>query len=155
MKNIRFSKKKYKTKVLDKSLYKAWLKKYPEYKGISQQQFLRLAKQLLEKYIEKTVETSHGIKLRYFMGEISVQYTTFKALNMKKTLEAGEEVNNLNLATQRKTGKVVWETANARKLNKDIKFLAFGPSKKFTVAAHEQIKNNPGEFKNVRIKCRI
>ena len=152
MKKTRFTNKKYKTSIVSYALYQKWVKKYPEYSHIKFQGFKDLLKDLLNKYKEEILTNTHGVRLPFYLGDISIKYVDMENINPSASLEVGKEVKYLNFQSFRKAAKILWVIKHARKFNRFLKYMAFKPHTSIRKEAKSKIIENPGMFKNSELK---
>lgn len=149
VKDIRFRPTKYTKKVISEELYERWKIAYPEYSRYSFEDFYRFWKMLASEYKQDIVTNTHGIRLPFYMGDISLKYvlSTETNRNYGKSREVGEAVGHLNLITSGKNGKIVWSVDYARKFNCELPLVGFQSCRDLTTKAAISFKENPELFR--------
>lgn len=145
IKDIRYRPTKYTKKVITKDLYSKWIKEYPEYSIYSYKDFYNFWILLSKEYIDTIVTNTHGVRLSFYMGDLSLKYVTSSNLNRnyKKSIEAKTPTGHLNFITSGKNGKIVWSVDYARKFNSELPLIAFKSCRNFTIKAASAFKNTP------------
>ena len=153
IKDIRFRTTKYTKTVISKDLYEKWIQTYPEYSKYSFKEFYSFWKMLANEYKEVICSNTHGIRLSFYMGDISLKYVTSTETNkdFKKSNEANCDVGYLNLITSGKNGKVVWGVDHARKFNCELPLIGFQACRDLTTKAGIAFKNNPELFRITKV----
>lgn len=156
IRDIRFRPTAYTKKVISKELYKKWKKAYPEYSKYSFSDFKNFWKIISNEYKHVVVNTTHGVRLSLYMGDISLKYVISSDLNRnyKNSNEAKEPVGHLNLITSGKNGKIVWSVDYARKFNCELPMLGFETCRNFTKMASKSFLENPELFRITRASKR-
>lgn len=149
VKDIRFRPTKYTKKVISEELYEKWKTAYPEYSRYSFEDFYRFWKMLANEYKQDIVTNTHGIRLPFYMGDISLKYvlSTETNRNYGKSKDVGEPVGHLNLITSGKNGKIVWSVDYARKFNCELPLIGFQSCRDLTMKAAISFKENPELFR--------
>ena len=150
MTNTRFKRKKYREHLITDTLYNKWINKYPEYKEYSCKQFREYWKILANKYIDIVVTNPDGVRLPFYMGDISIKYTPKmdKNISIHKSAQQGVEVKHMNFTTNGRAGKIIWSIEHARKFNKYLPIMGFEGSRGFALKSTNQLSENPEIFKN-------
>lgn len=153
IKDIRYRPTKYTKKVISEELYKKWIEVYPEYSKYSYRQFCNFWNMLADQYKEVITTTTHGIRLPFYMGDISLKYVTSSEVNRnwKNSNEAKDMVGHLNFITSGKNGKIVWSVDYARKFNSELPLIGFKSCRNLTNRAAVSFKENPELFRIARI----
>jgi len=153
IRDVRYRPTKYTKKVITKELYNKWKKTYPEYSHYSFLEFKKFWKMLANEYKEEVVSNSHGVRLSFYMGDMSLKYvvSTETNKNYKSSNEVGEPVGHLNLITSGKNGKIVWSIDYARKFNNQLPIVAFQSCRDFTHKAAEAFRENPELFRITKV----
>ena len=150
MTNKRFKRNKYKKRIVTTDLYDKWIAQYPEYKHYTIQMFRKYWVKLANKYMDVAVTNPHGVRLPFYMGDLSVQYTPEldKNISIHKTAQQGVEVRHMNFSTNGKAGKTIWSVDYARKFNKYLPLMGFEAGRKFTEKTTNQLTDTPEIFKD-------
>lgn len=153
IKDIRYRPTKYTKKVISKELYEKWRKAFPEYSRYSFRDFKRFWNMLASEYKEATVTNSHGIRLPFYMGDISLKYIISSDINRNYNSSkiANEPVAHLNLITSGKNGKIVWSIDYQRKFNSELPLLGFQSCRNFTEMAGNSFKETPELFRITKV----
>lgn len=152
IKDVRFRTEDFTKQVISIKLYEKWIKEYPEYSKYSFEQFKKMWHNLAETYKEVTCTSISGVRLPFYMGDLSLKYVTTNSsnINHNKSNIAKEPVGHLNFVTNGKTGKTVWSVDYARKFNCELPMLAFKSCRDLTLRARESFKETPGLFRIAR-----
>lgn len=150
MTNERFKRNKYKRRIVTEALYKKWITEYPEYKDYTIQEFKKYWVSLANKYMDIAVTNPHGVRLPFYMGDLSVQYTPKldKNISIHKTAKQGIEVKHMNFSTNGKAGKTIWSVDHARKFNKYVSLMGFEGSRRFIKKTTNQLTETPEIFRD-------
>ncbi len=153
IRDIRFRPTNYTKKVISNELYEKWRKTYPEYSKYTFKQFKELWGMLASEYKNIVVSNSHGIRLPFYMGDISLKYVMSSQLNRNyvSSEKASEPVGHLNLITSGKNGKIVWSVDYARKFNAELPLIGFQSCRNFTTMAANSFKENPELFRIAKV----
>lgn len=153
IKDVRYRPTKYTKKVISKELYEKWKIAYPEYSQYSFREFCSLWKMVAERYKEVVCESSHGVRLPFYMGDISLKYVTSTEVNKnyKNSDEIKDSVGHLNFITSGKNGKVVWSVDYARKFNCELPLIGFQGCRDLTSKAASSFKENPELFRITKV----
>jgi len=153
VKDIRYRPVKYTKKVISKELYNKWIKENPEYSKYSFKEFYNFWKLLANEYKKNITTNTHGIRLSFYMGDISLKYVTSTDINKnyKSSKEAGVDVGHLNFITSGKNGKVVWSVNYARKFNSELPLIGFQPCRNLTEMATEAFRESPELFRITKV----
>ncbi len=149
VKDVRYRPTKYTKKVISIELYQKWKKLYPEYSKYSFLEFKRFWLSLASKYKETICSNTHGIRLPFYMGDISLKYIVTSKLNRnyKFAKEVNVEVGYMNFATNGKQGKIVWSVDYARKFNAELPLIGFQGCRDLTTRAGKAFVENPELFR--------
>lgn len=153
IKDIRYRPIKYTKKVITKELYKKWIQNYPEYSKYSFNEFKKYWDIIASKYKELIVNTTHGIRLPFYMGDMSLKYVNSSELNKNyhNSKKANEDVGHLNFITSGKNGKIVWSVDYARKFNSELPLIGFQACRDLTQKAAFSFKENPELFRITKV----
>lgn len=145
----RFSKKKYKTRIICKELFDTWKKEHPEFK-MPYIQWLAYSKLIMEEYVNEVITNTNGVRLPFYMGDLDLKFSPKrdKPVNIKETAESGSVSNHMNLVTNGRVGKIVWSCTHARRFNKFLPLTGFEGNKVFVDKAKKQFINNPELFRD-------
>lgn len=149
VKDIRFRSEKYTKKIITPDLYLKWVEEYPEYSKYSYKEFCNFWKLLANEYTDTVCDNSHGAKLHFNNGQLVLKYTNSSGFNKNYKISklANEPVGHLNLVSSGKNGKIVWSTAQIRKINPELPLIAFQACRNFTVKASKAFVDTPELFK--------
>ena len=122
IKDVRFRPTNYTKKVISKELYEKWIKQYPEYSNYSFKDFKKFWETIASQYKKVITSNPHGVRLSFYMGDISLKYVFFTEVNRNYKLsnQINEPVGHLNFITSGKPGKIVWSVDYARKFNAEL-----------------------------------
>lgn len=153
IKDIRYRPTKYTKKVISEELYNKWIQKYPEYSKYSFRQFCNFWKMIADQYKEIIATNTHGIRLPFYMGDMSLKYVTSTEVNRnwKNSNQIGEKVGHLNLITSGKNGKIIWSVDYARKFNSELPLMGFQSCRDLTNRAAISFRENPELFRISRM----
>jgi len=146
----RFSRAKYKNKVITRELWEQWKINYPEYKESSYAKYVEYARKILLEYRNEVTINSDGVRLPFYMGDVTMKFVPVKKqpLNPQVSKQILKEVPYLNFGTNGRVGKVVYSAEHCRLFNRYAPLLGFEPSKEFAKLSREQFKENPELFKD-------
>lgn len=146
----RFSKKKYKTKIITVELYEKWKKNYPELSlSISYSNWKKYLKSILNEYTNEILVNPHGVRLPFYMGDLDLKYIPKKETPIDfANSKPGSNIIHMNFTTNGRVGKVVWSGNHAKRFNEFLPVLAFQATKNCTDKAKQQFKDNPELFKD-------
>lgn len=151
MKHLRFNYRKYSKYVVNKNLYNKWIKCYPEYSHYTYSMFLELVKQLIYKYRTTVIENTDGVRLPFYLGDMSVKYTNIKALDINKSIEYEKPIVYKNITTFRKNAKLVYKIDRCVNYNVYLRYIGFKPTRSFAKDVSDKILKKPTMYKNIRL----
>lgn len=152
LKGPRMPKGQFSIQVITRDLWKAFQAKFPEHAKISYTDFKERWMEIADTIRTESIKNPLGVKLGYYTGELKYQYLPhkFKALDNKLSAELGEEVNQLNLLTKGKVGKIKWERRWAVKFNKILQYYAYEPDRRMSKLAKEHTDSSPESIRVAR-----
>lgn len=135
--------------LITKDLWKEFIKKFPEYKDLTWDDFYEDWKDIAQTCREEIITNPLGIKLGSYTGELKLQYLPykFKSPDQSTSNEIGEKVNQVNLVTGGKVAKIKWERRWAVKFNKMLQFFGFEPTREINVMAAKYTRENPEKIR--------
>lgn len=151
--DVRYRPIKYTKKVISKELYKKWKETYPEYSKYSYKEFCKYWSLIANEYKNLICSNTHGIRLPFYMGDISLKYVTSTDINKnyKASNETNDSVGHLNFITSGKNGKIVWSIDYARKFNCELPLVGFQSCRDLTKRAAFSFRENPELFRITKI----
>lgn len=153
VKDVRYRPTKYTKKVISKELYKKWLQKYPEYSKCSYRDFCNYWKMIVEEYKDSICNTTHGVRLPFYMGDTTLKYVQSTNINRnyKHSNEIKQPVGHLNFITSGKNGKIVWSVDYARKFNRELPLIGFQGCRDLTTKATNSFRETPELFRITKV----
>lgn len=150
MTNKRFKRNKYKKRIVTEALYKKWVAEYPEYSNYTIKMFRQYWNKIANKYMDVAVTNPHGVRLPFYMGDLSVQYPPKldKNISIHKTAQQGVEVRHMNFSTNGKAGKTIWSVDHARKFNNYLPLMGFEAGRIFAEKTTNQLRETPEIFRD-------
>lgn len=146
----RMKKAQYSKKVIDKSMWKEFREKFPEYASLSDSELNTKWNELAAIIRTELVTNPLGVKLGSYTGELKLQYLPYKmegAIDPAASDEAGELVKHLNVLTRGKVARVKWERRWAVKFNKMLQFFSFEAERPIMELAKKHIDENPEKLR--------
>ena len=149
----RFRQNKFFTQAVCEETYIKWKESNPDLssKINSYNSFLKYWKYIANGVVEEVCNSSFGVKLPYYCGELTIKYigADLKPFNIKKSQELDKKVEHLNWNSSEKLGKIVWNTERASRFNAMIKYYGFKGVRKFNVEVNSALNDHPEMFKTV------
>ncbi len=152
LKAPRMKKSKYTEHVVTEDLYRAFKKKFPEYKRMKWREFSDKWNDIAETIRQEAITNPLGVKLGSYTGELKLQFhkPDQKMLNIPLSMKLGKAINYVNLLTRGKTASIRWERRWAVKFNKILQFFAFSPCRELHKMAKKQVDTNPDRLRMIR-----
>jgi hypothetical protein len=147
----RFGKGEFKKHLVTTAILKDFKKENPEYKNITWKDFLKIWTDICEEIHEEVCTNPLGIKLKFYIGEIKVQYLPYKLYTKMIIPDEHTAIKALNLHSRGKTAILKWERRKAIKFNKWLRFFAFQGCRDLQRKVAKSIKENPDRYRISRI----
>lgn len=146
----RFGKGKFSTSIINKkALHKKFIQKNPQYKDVPWEKIVSIWDNITDEIKNQVVTNPLGVKLRYYLGDLKLQYVPYK---LKATTLNGEEIlRDVNIHSRGKVAILKWERRNVVKYNKWLQYFAFDPIRNLQISASNAIFNNPEKFRTARV----
>lgn len=148
----RMKKGKFSKMVVTKELHKRFIKRYPEHKDMSWDDFFKNWKEIAETIRIETVTNPLGVKLGGYNGDLKYQYLHYKVKveDHPSSVELGMKVTNPNIITKGRVATLKWERRHAYSYNEMLQFFAFEPTREMTDLAAKYIVENPEKVRTTR-----
>ena len=148
-KGPRMRKGEFSKSVINKELYKKFIKEFPEYKDMTWSEFYNNWLEITKEIRIESVWNPLGVKLGSYLGELKLQYIPY---NFEARDRSQNEItNHINLNTRGKVAKVKWERRWAVKFNKILQFYAFNETRDINKLAYEYVSLHPEKLRVARI----
>ncbi len=122
--------------VLDTELWKSFIEKYPQHKGLSYKQFRTIIKNSNNLFWDKVINYRDGVELPESLGYIFIGTCTSQSpkrpnINFGKSIKYGYRVNNNNLISDGKLAKIFYTNYAVKYRVKDRQIWTFIPCRVF------------------------
>lgn len=150
VKDIRFGKKKYNSYVVNKDLYKNWIKEYPEHSHINYGMFSLYCDKLLKEFAKQVLNPLNNVTLPFYCGELSIKFVNPKNKNKLHIYRTDKiEVPYLNFSTNGKIGKVIFSPRSHSRYNGRLAMVGFEPYTNLRLRASKVMKEIPEAIKTI------
>lgn len=148
----RMGKAEFSTHVLTKELYANFVRAFPQYRALDWPSFRACWEDIAKTVQTETIFNPLGVKLPFYLGELKLQFLPYRyrAVDRHQSVELGEEVRHLNLATRGKVAKIKWERRRAVNSNKVLQYFGFCNDRKMNKLANQHLTENPERVRIAR-----
>lgn len=139
--------------VVTKELYRRFIKRFPEHKGMKWNEFFTNWKEIAETLRIETVTNPLGVKMGGYNGELKMQYFPYKVkiTDHKASAELGKRVNHLDIMTKGKAPTIIWVRREAASFNPMLHFYGFMETREISKMKKKHMNEHPESIRTFRI----